>query len=120
MKSSGTNLILLLLLVLALFFVLYARHDRTDAGDWKRRAHQYEQSSDSLRQTVNDLRQRVASKDSLLLQYMMSVDKTLAELNKEARKNASIILENDITQDSLIRSYCNDMKAAGYAPDACQ
>lgn len=119
MKSSGTNLLLLLLLVLALFFVLYAQHDRSDAGDWKRRAHQYEQSSDSLKQIVIDLHQSVAAKDSLLLEFMLSVDHSLAELNKESKKNALLIIRNDQIQDSLIHAYCREMNDAGYMPRGC-
>ena len=120
MTSSRTYLFVFFLAAWVLFFVLYAQHDRGDSDHWKHRAKAYQQSSDSLRQAVSDLSKRVAFKDSVLLQFMMTVDKNLAELNKEAKKNMAIIRASDLMQDSLIRKYCDDMKKAGYAPESCK
>ena len=120
MTSSRTYLIFFLLLALVLFLVLSARNDHSRDDDWKRRAHGYQETSDSLRQAVSELSKRLAFKDSVLLQFMIAVDKNLAELNKEARKNMSIIRESDLKQDSLIGRYCDDMRKAGYAPESCK
>ena len=89
-------------------------------NDWSHQIQHYQQISDSLAQVVTSMHSNVKEKDSLLLLYMASLDKTLEELNKEAKKNASVISMNATLQDSLIRTYCRDMAKLNQRPDLCK
>jgi hypothetical protein len=107
-----------LIIALALLLIFYRRGSADD--DWKSRVEHYEKVSDSLQHVVKILHKDISEKDSLLLLYMISIDKTLEELNKEAKKNASVINRNAAVQDSLISQYCRDMAQLQQTPDVCK
>lgn len=104
--------------ILFAMILLYSRDK--DNGDWNRRVAHYQSVSDSLQELVTDIQINVKQKDSIMLLYMSSLDKTLEELNKEARKNSAVITTNAMLQDSLISTYCHDMANLQQRPDVCK
>lgn len=98
--------------------LLYAKDKERD--DWEKKVAHYEIVSDSLRNVAALVHAHVKSRDSILLLYMASLDRTLEELNKEARKNSTVISDNARLQESLIASYCRDMALLSQVPSICK
>jgi hypothetical protein len=116
MKNQFT----LALVFVVLFAILFLYSRDNDRDDWKDQVRHYQLVSDSLKQVVSGIHANVREKDSLILLYMTSLDQTLEELNKEARKNTSVISINASVQDSLIATYCRDMAKLNQRPDLCK
>jgi predicted RND superfamily exporter protein len=87
---------------------------------WDEKIKQHERISDSLKNVVRDMDIKVNKKDSILLTYMASLDKTLIELNKEALKNRDTVKTNLAKLDSLRLGYCREMEALGFKPTDCK
>jgi hypothetical protein len=109
---------LVLLLGIAIGY-LYHR-DNADDNYWKKRISHYQDVSDSLGAIVQGIDTRLQKKDSMLLLYIASLDKTLEELNKETNKNKQIIKDNFSKQDSILSEYCRQMAGLDQKPDICK
>src|SRR6185436_17548097 len=88
---------------------------------WKKRIENYISVSDSLKKVTDEIDKRTKSKDSILLFYMASLDKTLEELNKETKKNKDTIRVNENKQELIISEYCRYMQQElKQKPDVCK
>jgi hypothetical protein len=116
MKNQFT----LALVFVVLFAIILLYSNEKEHDDWDQKVAHYQRISDSLRYAIDEIHVNVKAKDSLILLYMASLDRTLEELNKEAKKNATVISDNAQIQDSLISTYCRDMAKLNQRPDVCQ
>lgn len=104
--------------VIVTIATLLARNN-ADANALTHRLKDYEFKADSLRLAVKTIDVSVHHKDSILLVYLASLDKTLEELNKEAAKNKKSIEANLNRQDSIRTAYCREMAKLEQHPDEC-
>ncbi|HEY0651850.1 MAG TPA: hypothetical protein VGD65_01940 [Chryseosolibacter sp.] len=104
----------------AIAIIIMLMRNSTDANALAMRIRRYESRADSLRQAVKMIDKSVHHKDSILLVYLASLDKTLEELNKEAAKNKKSIALNFSRQDSVRRAYCREMARLEQHPEECQ
>ena len=116
--KTRTFYIMMAIMAIAIIY-LFVRPGN-DEMDWNSRVQHYEHVSDSLQKSLIQVVEKTKEKDSLMLLYMVSIDKTLEELNKEGRKNMNVINQNAQRQDSLISKYCQDMLALDQTPDVCK
>jgi hypothetical protein len=84
------------------------------------RIKDYETRADSLRIVVRTIDAGVHQKDSILLVYLASLDKTLEELNKESGKNKRSIEASFSRQDSVREGYCRAMANLEQCPEECK
>lgn len=99
--------------------VLLIRNN-ADSESLSLRMKNYESRADSLRTAVRVIDVSVHQKDSILLVYLASLDKTLEELNKESSKNRKSIEANFLRQDSVRKAYCREMARLDQRPEECQ
>jgi hypothetical protein len=90
-----------------------------DTESLSKKISAYEAVADSLRDEVNAIDANVHNKDSILLVYLTSLDKTLEELNKESAKNRSAITANFLKQDSIRKAFCREMETLDQKPSEC-
>jgi hypothetical protein len=112
------SLILVIIVAIATGYLFYK--DSAKDTYWTQRVNHYQGVSDSLRNEIDMIRSRVHKKDSMMLAYMSSLDKTLEELNKESSKNRQTLKENFSKQDSILSEYCRQMAGVGQTPDGCK
>lgn len=112
------SLILVIIVAIATGYLFYK--DSTKDTYWAQRINHYQVASDSLRNEIDVISNRLHKKDSMMLAYMSSLDKTLEELNKESSKNRQTIKENFSKQDSILSEYCRQMSDLGQQPDGCK
>ncbi len=118
MRSSIFQFAFILAAAAAIFFLLFMNEsDRQALSD---RINRYEAQADSLRAAVQKIDVNIHQKDSILLVYLASLDKTLEELDKESAKNSQAIQRNLIKQDSIRAAYCREMAALHQQPEECQ
>lgn len=118
MKNSFITIAVIILAAVVTYMVFRSNRDNEY---WEKRIARYATVADSLRQALNDVDRRIQQKDSILLLYMSSLDKTLEELNKETRKNVLTIRTHQDRQDSIIAEYCKYMvRELGQTPDVCK
>lgn len=94
--------------------------NESDRNSLAKRIDRYETQADSLRLAVKYIDMNIHQKDSILLVYLSSLDKTLEELNKESAKNKEALRLNFARQDSVRAAYCREMKALEQHPEECQ
>jgi hypothetical protein len=94
--------------------------NKADTESLSERIGQYQAHADSLRNAVKNIDTNIHQKDSLLLVYLASLDRTLEELDKESSKNKKAINANFLKQDSIRRAYCEEMAVLQQNPDECQ
>jgi hypothetical protein len=94
--------------------------NKADADSLSSRIKGYESRADSLRMVVQAIDENINHKDSILLVYLASLDKTLEELNKESAKNKKSIEANFARQDSVRKAYCREMANLEQHPEECQ
>jgi hypothetical protein len=87
---------------------------------WTKRISDLEKRADSLSKVVDAIDIKLNKKDSILLTYMASLDKTLEELNKETQKNKKTLETNFAKQDSMRLEFCRQMAELGQKPDDCK
>jgi hypothetical protein len=117
-KQSTITLVLGLVLTIAVGYLFYK--NEADNDYWNNRIERYMRTSDSLQHGIHDIELKLYKKDSIMLSYMSSLDKTLQELNKESAKNKQIVRENFSRQDSIRLNYCREMEKLQQKPDGCQ
>ena len=100
-------IILFAILAGVLYLIIQDQHD--DAY-WESRIEHYVRVSDSLKRKVNEIDRIAVVKDSMMLIYITSLDKTLKELNKESKKNLDTIHANNEKQEIIIAEYCRYME----------
>jgi hypothetical protein len=106
--AAGISVILLLLM------------NEVDTRSLSKRIDAYEIHADSLRDAVKNIDASIRQKDSILLVYLASLDRTLEELDKESAKNKKAIKDNFVKQDSIRTAYCQEMAALQQNPNECQ
>lgn len=94
--------------------------NKADSDSLSIRIKDYESRADSLRIRVQAIDANVHHKDSILMVYLASLDKTLEELNKESAKNKRSIEANFARQDSIRKAYCREMANLEQHPEECQ
>lgn len=94
--------------------------NKADSDSLSIRIKDYESRADSLRIRVQAIDENVHHKDSILMVYLASLDKTLEELNKESAKNKRSIEANFARQDSIRKAYCREMANLEQHPEECQ
>ncbi|HEY0744229.1 MAG TPA: hypothetical protein VGD40_22335 [Chryseosolibacter sp.] len=94
--------------------------NESDQAELAERIHRYEAQADSLKKAVRQIDSNIHQKDSILLAYLTSLDKTLEELNKESAKNKEALRLNFAKQDSVRAAYCREMKSLQQHPEECQ
>ena len=109
-----------LAIVAGLIVILLLLMNRADSDLLSHRIDRYQAHADSLRTAVKNIEVNMHQKDSILLVYFASLDRTLEELDKEASKNKQIIENNLIRQDSIRAAYCEEMASLQQNPDECQ
>lgn len=102
-----------------IFIVLLLVMNQSDTEALAKRIEKYQAHADSLRQAVRHIEANIHQKDSILLTYLASLDKTLEELDKESAKNKKAIRDNFLKQDSIRAAYCEEMAALQQNPDEC-
>jgi len=117
-NASAISLALAIVAIAATGYLFFRDSGRDD--HWNERISHYQTISDSLRNEINAIDTRLQQKDSILLFYMASLDRTLEELNKESNKNKEAIKENFSTQDSILAEYCRQMKSLDQRPERCK
>lgn len=103
----------------AVVVILLLLLNESDRNDLASRIQQYEAQADSLRNAVRQIDMNIHEKDSILLVYLASLDKTLEELNKESAKNKEALRLNFAMQDSVRAAYCKEMRSLQQDPDEC-
>lgn len=106
--AAGISIVLLLLM------------NEADTESLSKRLDQYEAHADSLRNAMKNIDANIHQKDSILLVYLASLDRTLEELDKESAKNKKAIRDNLSRQDSIRKAYCEQMATLAQNPDECQ
>lgn len=104
---------------LIVIMILLSKND-ADADSLSLRIKDYQSRADSLRMAVKMIDINIHQKDSILLVYLASLDKTLEELNKESAKNKKSIEANFLRQDSVRKAYCREMASLEQRPEECQ
>jgi hypothetical protein len=102
------------------FIVVLLMMNDNEAKFLAKRIKQYEKTTDSLRYVVSEIDATVQHKDGILLRYLVSLDNTLEELNKESAKNRSAISSNFVAQDSARVAFCREMTRLEQNPSECQ
>jgi peptidoglycan hydrolase CwlO-like protein len=119
MKNATTITLALVLVVTIATGYLFYRNNAND-DHWNERINHYGKVSDSLQNELNAIDARLQKKDSMLLFYMASLDRTLEELNKESNKNKETIKQNFSKQDSILAEYCRQMVDLDQKPEGCK
>jgi hypothetical protein len=111
------SVVTVILLIAILTYKLEHRVSR-----WERTIEEHKRVADSLQTQIDNIIINVQRKDSLLLGYMSSLDKTLDAVKKEAIKNGIAFKENLATQDSIRQKYCEEMAKLGsdFTPSNCK
>lgn len=92
----------------------------SDQNELAKRIDRYNAQADSLRTVVQQIDFGVRQKDSILLVYLASLDRTLEELNKESLKNREELQRNFAKQDSVRAAYCKEMNSLQQHPEECR
>ena len=108
-----------LALAVGVFVVVLLLKNRADSKSLSFRLDRYQEHADSLRNVIRNIEANIHQKDSILLVYLASLDRTLEELDKEAAKNKQAISANFIRQDSIRAAYCEEMASLQQNPDEC-
>jgi hypothetical protein len=103
-----------------LFAGILLLKNRQDADALTLRLKDYNRKTDSLRMAVKYIDKNVHQKDSILMIYLVSLDHTFEELNKESAKNKRSIEANLLKQDSVRKAYCTEMARLKQHPEDCQ
>lgn len=109
-----------LLLTAGVFVVVLLLMNRADSESLSKRIDRYEAHADSLRSVVKTVEAHIHQKDSILLVYLTSLDRTLEELDKEAAKNKQAIKNNLMKQDFMRAAFCEEMASLQQNPEECQ
>ena len=104
----------------ALGIILLLMMNESDTSSLSEKIADYEKRADSLRMAVVAIDNNIHHKDSILLLYLASLDRTLEELNKESAKNRYEIARNFAKQDSVREAYCREMAKLEQDPAECQ
>jgi hypothetical protein len=117
---KNLTIIRAVIIIVALVSIAYLiLMNEADTKSLSGKIRHYENVSDSLRRAVNLIDANVHHKDSILLLYLASLDKTLEELNKESAKNRLAIASNFALQDSIRAAFCRDMERLDQKPSEC-
>ena len=100
--------------------ILLLMMNKADTDSLSKRIDEYQTHADSLRNAVKTIEANIHQKDSILLVYLASLDRTLEELDKESAKNKQAIKINFIRQDSIRAAYCEEMTSLQQNPAECQ
>jgi hypothetical protein len=86
---------------------------------WQKKIDRHAFVADSLGKVIVVLDRRVYAKDSILLAYMQTLNKSLYELDKESRKDKATLNQNEQKQAVLLKALCENM-AKLHQADFCK
>lgn len=75
--------------------------------------------ADSLSRVVEKIDKKIYAKDSMLLAYMQTLNKSLYELDKEASKDKATLNQNEQRQAEILKAFCEKMVDLNN-PDFCK
>lgn len=102
------------LLIAVIYCFVYVKND------YESRIARHIQVADSLKQQTLRLDKQVYQRDSVLRQYMKSLDEALLTLSEKSVKNRVNIASNLSKLDSIQLAYCNEMYKIGVSTLDCQ
>lgn len=113
--------------ILITFFVVYTaalgylffKDEGHDDDVWQQKIDRHTFVADSLSEVIEEMDRRVYAKDSILLGYMQTLNKSLYELDREASKDKAMLNQNEQKQADLLKAFCERM-ADLHKPDFCQ
>jgi nitrate/nitrite-specific signal transduction histidine kinase len=89
-------------------------------SDYEAKIAKHIRVADSLRQQSLRLDKQLYQRDSVLNQYMKSLDQALTALHDKSVKNRVSIASNLSKLDSIQLAYCNEMQKIGVNILECQ
>lgn len=101
------------LLVAVIYCFVYAKND------YESKIARHIQVADSLKQQTLRLDKQVYQRDSVLRQYMKSLDEALLALSEKSVRNRVNIASNLSKLDSIQLAYCNEMHKIGVTTLDC-
>lgn len=89
-------------------------------NDYESRIAKHIEVADSLKQQTTRLDKQLYQRDSVLRQYMKSLDQALLVLHEKSVKSRTNITSNLSKLDSIQLAYCNEMHKIGVTTLDCQ
>jgi hypothetical protein len=106
--TKGVQITLFILLAGIIGYIVFRKNK--DNKYWEEKIQSYKTTSDLLTKRIDSINQSTLKKDSMLLSYMVSLDKTLYELNRESSKNRDTIRVYDKKLEEVMSEYCEYMQ----------
>jgi hypothetical protein len=103
-----------LLLVAVIYCFVHVKND------YESKIARHIQVADSLKQQTIRLDKQVYQRDSVLRQYMKSLDQALLTLSEKSVRSRVSIASNLSKLDSIQLAYCNEMHKIGVTTLDCQ
>jgi hypothetical protein len=97
---------------------LFLNNGGKDA-EWQKKIDRHREVEDSLWREVKRIDKKLYSKDSLLVQYISILNKSLVELDRESHKNRVLIDSNEVKQANMLSEFC-DQLPEGNKPEFCK
>lgn len=102
--------IIVIACAVAICYLLFEKFFGNNNDEWQRKIDRHAAIADSLRDVVKEIDRRVHQRDSLLVSYIATLNVTLVELDKEARKDRARIDSNERKQADALKAYCEQMR----------
>jgi hypothetical protein len=116
--KNGIIIVLFAVFAAAIGYLLFFKDSDDDYEEWKKKIDRHAFVADSLGKVVEKIYKQAYEKDSVLLAYMQTLNKSLYELDKEAAKNKALINQNEQMQAQMVKDLC-DRLSTEYKPDFC-
>ena len=114
--KNGISITLFALLTTALGYLYLSVDDRDE--EWQKKIDRNKFVTDSLSKVVDEMEKRLYEKDSILLGYMQTLNKSLYELDKEAAKDKTVLNQNEEQQANMLKAFCENMTDL-HKPEFC-
>lgn len=102
--------IIVIVCAVAICYLIFEKFFGSSNDEWQRKIDRHAAIADSLHNVVKEIDQRVYRRDSLLVSYIATLNVTLVELDKEARKDRARIDSNERKQADALKTYCEQMR----------
>lgn len=106
-------------LVAAVIIVYFFRPGSDDNAEWKEKIDNHQSVLETLKASVDKMDKQLKEKDSILLAYMQTLNKSLYELDKEAGKDKATINQNEQKQAEMLKAFCDNIDGAN-KPEFCR
>lgn len=115
--KNEISISLFVLFAVAIGYLLFRSADDNYA-ELQKKIDRHHIVADSLVKVVDIMDKRLYAKDSILLAYMQTLNKSLYELDKGAGKDRATLNENEQQQANMLKAFCENM-AGLHKPDFC-